>query len=1127
MIPNSFWTAAPGRAMLLLALSAWGAPAAPAQEPPAALRPYKTEFTAEEQARLDESEGQTREAVKLFNGQRYAEALPLALSAVETRKEVLGEEHPAYAIVIDNLASIYRGLGKYDEAETLFRQALEINRATIGERTYYYELCLRHVAGTLEDRGQFTDALPLYSKFNELTAQVDGERSAEHVQSLIDLGRANSETGEVEAADALYQEALSIKKDLAGENDPAYADTLHNVAYLYVIAGNYPRAEQLYSEALAIRRDKLGVDSEDYAITVGMLGQVYLSVGQYNRAEMLFREALERKKKLLGEHHLFYGVSLSDLAMLYHTTGDNARAEPLARQALDIEREVHGEEHADYADSLDQLASIYEGMGQVDKSVPLFRQALDIRRRVLGEKHPAYLRSLSKSANRFAVMEEYDTAERYFRYVLNLEVQIYGPKHPALGSTLQGLGLVYQWRGDLRAAQSVFVQAANNVEGASGAQHQNYAVCIGNLAEVEEALGDFDAARRLFAQSLAICTNLADARASFQDEAGQLRLMQDNRRRLDSYVSFLLRRDDGAADAYQAVLNWKGATLVRQRAERLAAKNPELKAKFDQLQSVVRVWSALVTGKGANDPAWTKKLDEVTERKRALEAELSSSSADFRAAMGEVTWKSLQEALPADAALVDYLEFVYNAPDPKAQWGATQRKSIVGFVVRPGREVRMVDLGESAPIHEAIERWRAGYGATKEAAEAGRLLREKLWTPLADSIGDAQLVIVSPDGALGKLPFAALPGKAPGTYLIEDVAVALAPVPRLIPALMLEPEEKDMPIEALVVGDVDYDQRAAPDGRPPIMPDLRPGYLGPLPAAAAAPAKAMPAQAPSRSAVDIGDERAVSDGASWAHLDYTASEATEITKLFGTLLKESGREGRVTHLDGVFATEEAFREAAPQARVLHLATHGFFAAEDKKSALGAEGSSRSQRSNPFGEGLAAIRGYSPGLLSGIVMAGVNGHSLVPDKLSDVETARDDGIVTAEEIAALPMTGTRLVVMSACETGLGEVAGGEGLIGIQRAFQIAGVRTTIATLWQVDDARTEQLMTAFYRNVLKKKQSYLDALRNAQREMLNELRAKQLAAGGAARGANAPEGEAPAATGSPYYWAAFTLSGDWR
>jgi CHAT domain-containing protein len=161
------------------------------------------------------------------------------------------------------------------------------------------------------------------------------------------------------------------------------------------------------------------------------------------------------------------------------------------------------------------------------------------------------------------------------------------------------------------------------------------------------------------------------------------------------------------------------------------------------------------------------------------------------------------------------------------------------------------------------------------------------------------------------------------------------------------------------------------------------------------------------------------------------------------------------------------------------------------------------------------------------LAGANHPPKIPDDPAAVDAIPDDGYLTADEIAFMPLSKTDLVVLSACESGLGDTAGGEGFLGIQRAFQVAGARTTIATLWKVDDEWSQKLMSAFYRNVLVEQQSYLDALRNAQLQVLAELRNGEAETIAEGRGADAPARGSNPLRGDPYFWAAFTLSGDWR
>ena len=205
------------------------------------------------------------------------------------------------------------------------------------------------------------------------------------------------------------------------------------------------------------------------------------------------------------------------------------------------------------------------------------------------------------------------------------------------------------------------------------------------------------------------------------------------------------------------------------------------------------------------------------------------------------------------------------------------------------------------------------------------------------------------------------------------------------------------------------------------------------------------------------------------------------------------------------ATKQAILAAAPSHRFVHLATHGFFAGESESSILLAEQRAALQRGDL--RLLAGVAGRHPGLLSGLVFAGVNRSDRRPEET----------ILTALEAAELELGQVELVVLSACNTGRGQVAGGEGVLGLQRAFQLAGARSVVASLWRVPDEETHQLMREFYRRVWSDKPvPRVEALRQAQLWMLENWKPR----GGLER--PAPQGPPP-----PYVWAAFVLSGDWR
>jgi CHAT domain-containing protein len=460
----------------------------------------------------------------------------------------------------------------------------------------------------------------------------------------------------------------------------------------------------------------------------------------------------------------------------------------------------------------------------------------------------------------------------------------------------------------------------------------------------------------------------------------------------------------------------------------------------------------------------------LTKEQERLQAKLFELSAEAKAASKAeaLTPKALSEALPEGAVLVDFLGYprsgvTYRDGRPNLMW------HLVAFVSRRGKATARIDLGPADRAAEAVSRWRRLLLAGKAGRALGAEVKGLIWSPLEKHLEGAKVVLISPDGVLASVPFCALPGKKPGTYLIEDVALAVVPVPQLLPEL-LRPVDKSKRLKPslLVVGDVDYDRTATV-----VKPDRDDNRGAPL-----------------------GIRR------NWGTLPGTSAEVAAVSRSFTKLFKKVGT---VTDLDRASATKAKVRQALAKVRYAHLATHGFFAQENIKSAL-----SEKKADDLFGRG--GVTGWHPLLLSGIVLAGAN---------KEPKEGEEDGILTALEVSEMELPKLELVVLSACETGLGKSAGGEGLLGLQRAFAVAGARTVIASLWAVDDKFTQLLMAEFYRVAWDKDNivSRAEALRKAQLFILK----KDIRSIGK-KAEKLPKGETRL---PPLYWAAFVLSGDWR
>ena len=741
--------------------------------------------------------------------------------------------------------------------------------------------------------------------------------------------------------------------------------------------------------------------------------------------------------------------------------GDYAKAEPRFSQAIEIWKVALGEKHPTYATSLNNLAGLHYKMGDYAKAESLFYKVLEIRKIALGEKHPDYAMSLNNLAYTYTAMRDFAKGEPLYLQALEIKKVTLGEKHPGCATSLY------------------------------------------TLAHMYDAMGDYVKAGPLYEQCLSITRKNLDDAAYVLSERQQLAMNQGARSRLDSYLRSCLASPSVPLQAVENVLLWKGNVLVRLRGIRVGMSDPTISKQFAELQRVASQLSGLAQAIPVPKDLerWKSRIAKLTTDKEVLESLLMKESDAFRQAVEHVSFDQIRQAIPTGAVLVDYLDFA----------GKDGRTVLASIVQREGEPV-VISLGSASEASKAIDTWRESFGMSAQAKAAGLQLRQQLWEPVLKQIGSVQTILVSTDGVLGRLPFAALPGREPGRYLIEDHRLAFIPVPQMLPAMVSDVDQKDTLLSMMLMGDVDYDA------------SLDANFKTDEKLLASREVKTPMARSWDRSEIPI----AVRGSVRWGSLRETRTEVDFIAALYKHSYPSQSES--ILDLRQSEATESAFRKYAPECAVLHLATHGFFSAPEHKSALSPETTAErgKDRDAMFGNEREVVRGFSPGQLSGIVFAGANIPQQAMDPLRDREQP-DDGIMTADEIAFQRLEGVRLVVLSACETGLGEVAGGEGLLGIQRGFQVAGARRTIATLWKVDDRATRKMMEKFYTNLLVNKLSTLDSLRETQLWALNNP--KEVFSGDTQRGifrdkTPSSDSKTPSRL-PPQYWAPFVLSGDWR
>ncbi len=1027
----------------------------------------------------------------------YAEAEPLYQRASAIDRKALGEDHPGYATDLNNLAGLYLDMGDYAAAEPLYRQALEIAHTALGGDHPDYAANLNNLAELYQTMGDYAAAEPLLRQALEITHTALGVSHPDYAASLNNLAELYLDMGDYAAAEPLYRQALEITRTALGGDHPDYATKLNSLAGLYHDTGHYAEAEPLYRQASDIRRSVLGTNHPDYATSLNNLALLYQAMGNYAVAEPLYRQASDIRRSVLGTKHPAYATSLNNLAGLYLDMGHYAEAEPLYRQALDIRRTALGANHPAYATSLNNLAGLYLDMGHYTAAKQLYQRASEIDRKALGENHPGYATSLNNLAGLYLDMGDYAAAEPLYRQALKIAHTALGADHPDYATKLNNLAFLYWTQGNYAAAEPLYRQALEITRTALGADHPDYAASLNNLSDLCVATGRKTEAISLVLQAAAIHDRMLGQVSSFGADSQRMAYLGTLRVNFFTHLSLIVQYFPHALEVVQTGLDLilRRKALAAQRDAILGGRYPALAPQLRELTLLrAQIAQQTLAGLGSDDPkAHRQRLAEWMAEHDRLEADLARQipEMNLEQQLHAADRLAVAQALPAGTALVEFVRvdiFNFTAVPARGEPRWTPARYLA-FVLAAGApdDVVLLDLGEAAPIDHLIatfrqaisgeadgadqrDAWptdselpevstrsdrptlrtalvaatrsmrpRAANAPRLNRAELGAALRQALFDPLLPALAGRTRLFLAPDGGLTRLPFEVLP-LDDQRCVIDAYQISYLSVGRdVMRFAAVSPRQLAAP---LVVADPDFD-------------------LG-----------------------NRGVET-YSAGVPFRRLAGTRQEGQQVAKLL-----------QVPPLLDDAALEQTLK-AHPSPRILHIATHGFFLQDPKRDP--------NQDRHVMGTHVGLARGNlgrlsmveNPLLRTGLALAGANTWLQAHEQALDA--AAEDGILNGVDVSGLNLLDTELVVLSACDTGLGSVQVGEGVFGLRRAFVLAGAKTLVMSLWKVPDRQTQELMELFYHHVLEGIPR-ADALRAAQLSMK----------------AKYPD---------PLYWGAFICQGD--
>jgi len=1038
---------------------------------------------------------------------------------------------------------------RYEEAERLARELLASAEDEHGEVSKEVAEALdlllevRWSWHPRERRPDVADSVANAERLAGVLEKIHGPEDPELLTGLDWLGTSLSRAEDYQGARRVYERSLKIRQAAFGPESKEVTRSLYGLGWVSYKEYDFETARTIYRRALEVREKALGPDHPDVARNLEALSGMLALTGRMAESIPLVEHALAIREKALGPDHPGLARALRHLSGNLGSVGDSAEAIPYAERALAICEKGLGPDHPEVAQSLEQLGELLMGIGDYERARVMFERSVAISEGTHGPDSSDMIGNLQQMAWFHMETGDPETALPLLERALKIAGKSYEPDSLMMGSVRLFLAKARLEVGDRAGARVLLEQVLANK--AWMADPLGGAVALEISAGLHQDSGEYEAARDAFQRALAakeawfgeshpeVARGLPDyalllARMGKRAEAfdSALRAEEIGREHARLTAEALperqaLRHAATRASGLDLILSLAATdsakvpgivrrawdALIRSRAlvlDQMAARHHtvaeahRIAAIAQQLASASqRLANLTVRGPGGLPrEQYLRLLDEARKEKEEAERGLGRMSVFFReqSSLAHIGFAEMAAALPPRSALVGYARYARHdleKGDPAKGLRREPADSYLAFVLRgPEEEPGVTDLGAGEEIDALVSAWKKevldGVLGGPEGSEekAGEALRKKIWDPLLAHLEGVERVFVVPDGALHLVSLGALPA-GEGTWLLEGALRIhyLSAERDLAPSAEMESEGKGL----LVLGDPAFEERSLYAALAPKADEAEEEGL------VARVASLLPFRGERSGCGDFNSLR-------FEPLPATEEEAAELAALWGKKEGDKRPMGEASRLTGPAASEAAFKTQAPGKRVLHLATHGFFLGGSCESALGPTRGISSTSIRPT-QGPPPVTGENPLLLAGLAMAGANNRDAAgPDE--------EDGILTAEEIASLDLSGVEWAVLSACETGVGEIQAGEGVFGLRRAFEVAGVDTLIMSLWSVEDEATREWMRHLYEARFVEGRDTAESVREAGLRVLKRRR---------------EEGEST----HPFYWAAFVAAGEWK
>jgi len=870
--------------------------------------------------------------------------------------------------------------------------------------------------------------------------------------------------------------ALSRAESEFGEADTVVALVLYNLASKCSSARRYLESQQLLLRCLKIFEHAFGPDHVRVASTLTKWAIVLLIQSRHAEAEPLLLRAQAIYEKEYGPENEFVINGMCNLGVLYKKQERYEEAEAVYKRGLEIAEKT---QHPNMPNFVRNLGSLYEGQAKYSEAEFYYKRLINLNERLMGPEHWTTATSLQILAAMYRRQHRLEEAEPLLLRAVAINDKNFAPDYPLSTSVKNELANLYVETGKYAAAESLYVEVLNLRENA-GAFQDWVVETIEQMSRMYRLDGNRPRALESARRACSIRLKDIRERVALSAEEDALVFSQAARYSVGNYLTCYLEAQPtdslAVTGAANIILANKGLISdgIFERQRNIVRETDSVTVALSEAfkETKRRLSQLFISGLGQDLEGYRKAVDSLEGRATLIEADLSRRSYSYRehSAHGNITADRVASMLTDKDVLIEYLKYGYRLLRPDSS-----SPRYLAVVLAHSAEPVIIELGQSEEIDQLVHsyvnhiRYVAAAGAVATGSDNQEFTRitgeiyDRIWLPLEKHVVDKDLVLIAPDGALNTVSFATLRAND-GHYLIEKYAVHYLSAARDLARLS---DSADTGSGLLALGDPDYDApvssrltEQAESGA--LASTSLPGLLDKL-----------------RSSCGILSDISLSP------LPGSRHEISEVMKTWEETTPEPA-----TACVGNRASEDVFKTEAPGKRAIHLATHGYsIGRECEEDTMQTRAASR-----------PADADANPLLRSGLFLAGANLDGRGADS-----AGVEDGILTAYEVSAMDLTGTELVVLSACETGLGEVFSGEGVYGLRRAFQIAGAETVISTLWPVSDQLTANFCSDIYN---RQGVSLPETIRRVQLEKINDLRRQGMA-------------------DHPMAWGAFVAYGQWR